>query len=270
MYLQIAQNEPDEQSKSAMSDLVHALFSQSTCGDAFSEDKKMGTAIRQQVIALVGKWRFNVGAMQDVAEQQIRQEAAFIIENFPHLKIDEFNLVIKLATTGKLNAAIYYGSFSSKYIADVLNAYQIYSQELQKILVSKKPRIELRATPTERADSMRYMIGEVAAQMKAKKAYVFMINYVFDYLRKAGKISLDDQMVKDAKEYADKKITSLNKVKSQPEFKSMRSVLEPGYSADNKDNLRLQFVNEYLVRLCYNKITVKKLIEDVSEKEFQD
>lgn len=270
MYLQIAQSVNEPETKKNLSEIVEAIFTEYKCGDAVSADRNTALYVFNEITRQIGVWRFNVGAMKDVELMQMKHEATFLVENFPELKLAELTLLIKLFSTGKLNA-IYHGTFAPLYIGEVVNAYFSYSQQQQKILIDKIPPAEIKPSANQNAESMKYIIGEVYNQLKAGEGYVYMLNDVFGYFRRKGKIVLDDVSMAEAKKYADKKIFELSKKenKDKKEIKSIRAAIEPGYSSSSKSNFHLLFSNEFFVNRLYEKNKLSELLALVSEKDFE-
>jgi len=129
------------------------------------------------------------------------------------LTINEINLAINLNLRGSLGNNEFFGHLSPLYISQVLNAYNDYKQEVVKPLIQRKERDSYTPTPelTKEenykmiCDAIRYEYGK----FKANKGVNDMFSIIYDFMKKSGRLSTNEELIEDARGYASNMVEKL-------------------------------------------------------------
>lgn len=271
-YLAIAKALPTDNpmeiaERNNITKMVKAVFFPYKCGDLLSAQQDVAKWVRWKLVGLIGEWRQRMGAIKGVTAQQMEVEAKYVVDYFSDVTIAEFKWAMDMYTTGEISFE--FNMFSCQFMSNVLQEMMAIKQRQQRILVDKIPLKEKKATLKEKAESMQYMIEEVKKQIDEKKYQIIMIGDVFNYLRRTEKLSITDEMIVDGKKYAEAKIATGKKSSpKKTEFKTMKAMMESGFSGDNKESLHRDFANEYCLMEYFRENDLKKILASVTEKDF--
>ena len=271
-YLTLAKSLPSESAaemgaRNSMVKMVQAAFFPYKCSDLMSDKKDVAQWARWKMAGLVGEWRARLGAIKGIGAEQIAMEVKYLAEFFPQVTIAELKWAMDMYATGEIE--IEWNAFSCQFMSNVIQEMQGVKQKQQAALVAMIPPKENKATPAEKCDAMKYMIAEVKKQIDDKRYQVIMIGDVFKYLRRTNKLNITQAMMEKGKKYAEEKIAAAKKPKAKAsEFKTMKAMMESGFSGDNTGSLHRDFANEYCLLEYFRKHDMEKILASVNEKEF--
>lgn len=231
--------------------------------------KDLSVNVISKVIESITELRLFVGAIKDVAPEQIQFEAQTIVKNYPFLTLDEIALAFKLFTQNKLlplDRILNYPNFSSLFISQIINSYIEYRAALIDTLNNrKKPQIEYKPSPVEQAEDMRYMIREVNKLINEGEYYIVLLNTVFNYLYRTNKITPTKDELYQASRYADDKY--LNKKRSE---NTRIADIEFGFhKSKDKEHCIETFTREYCLIKYFESKPIEEILKDVNENDFR-
>ena len=225
-----------------------------------------------QLIDLIGKWRWMLGVNNSESEVEIAKELAlisqFLIKNYSFLTLDEISLAIDLSLLNKLDCDVRtFNAFSPMYVSRVLNAYGEYRKQLYKEVMDRKHRedeikeMEKKVSPEDKMQSMIELIEYFYNEFKSIGIINDHFNTLYNYFRRAKKINPDKQMIDNAMEYG--------KVKSETYISNyFNDALNS--EKPEKDNIIKRFARNYCVETYFNENTLEDIIKKVNIKEFTD
>jgi hypothetical protein len=153
----------------------------------------------------------------DVSEE-LAINAAFILENYGFLTLQELELAIKLSITGRLKDCEFHGYFSPMYAAKVIQAYLFYrkitlAEPIRKMEKSKleEEYQKKKPSPEEEAELTKEIFRSCYAQWKKTGEITDVFNVCYKHLRKFKLMKVTQQLIDDAKEYGLKKAFEVKK-----------------------------------------------------------
>lgn len=230
--------------------------------------KDSSVAILPKVIEDVTQLRLFVGAIKDVDSKQIQFEAQTIVKNFPFLTLDEISLAFKLFTQNKLmplDRVLNYPNFSSLFISQIINSYIEYRRALiDELKNRKKPQIEYRPSAAEQAQDMKYMINEVANLIKTKQYYIVILNTVFNFLYRIGRLKPSQEDIYNGAKYADDKYA----VGRSSRIVRLDDVLTGNHVSGDKEHMLETFTREYCLKRYFASKPLSEILNEVTENDF--
>lgn len=230
--------------------------------------------VSNAIRATVTKWRFQTGSGRDLDEQgnQLNIESTFLVENYPSLTVHELDWCVLLFTTRKLPLDYKrypnYPNFTMMFMAEILDAFIVYKDNLAKAIVQKmdKDRPISKPTPKQNRDAMIWMIQHVKEQLDKNLDYVYLLNEVYNYLRRTKKLLINQIMIDAAKKFAQEKYT---RVKSDDNI-LVKFIRNDFLSKNEKDNIQQLFAREHCVRWYLQTHKMDAIEKSVTEKEFHE
>ena len=227
--------------------------------------KSLPTSAIRRVVQEVTNLRMFVGAIKDVASEQIQFEAQTVVQNYSFLTLEEIALARRLFTQNKLiplNTILNYPNFNSLFISQILNSYIDYRKVLlDELNRRKKPLIEYKPSATQQVKDMQYMVEEVFKAIEQDQYYILLLNTVFNYFYRTKKIAPMQDELYEASRYADKKY--LDKKASQTGLLGDMSI------GRDKDHLLQTFTREWCLKKHFFGKQLSDILNEIKEDEFK-
>jgi hypothetical protein len=241
--------------------------------------RKLGTVNMHQkedqdkVIDLVSYWRTLLGAIKDVHPAQLKVEAAYLVENYPTLTFSDINLAMDCLIQQKLDLRLpFVINFSALFMGQVLDAYRRYkAEEINKISEQVTPPVppSQKLTPSQKAEEMKSILRLCRDQVVDGCKERFFNGIVYDFLRRTGRLVLNDQVIEDGKKYCAKKmmeyqagtIASLNDIVNKRKS-------DQDAKRDREAQMR-QHKIDYCLIYFFSTQEIDKIIEGICSKDYQ-
>ncbi len=236
------------------------------------QNNEQGDPSFADLVQKVGGWRYMVGAMKDsmgkvIGEKQLAVEAGILLKNYPNFTLMELDNAINLLIAQKLNVKVDFINFSPLFMGQILSAYEKYKQMRLSLIPEYQAEQDetKKTTISERMQSMKEMITEIAIHVKSGGVGHFFSGIVYDFLRATKRLRIDTDLLKNSKEYANKQYGFFVK-------KGDKTILEtanlpPEAKKEKIASLR-RFQIDFLLKDFFEKNNVDKVIESMSEKEW--
>jgi hypothetical protein len=238
--------------------------------NAFEGKIKISELDISLVIDLLARWRFYLGINSNNQDEndialELSTIAFFIKSNYAHLTIEEINLGIDLSLTSVLEVDIKtYNTFSTIYVASILNAYIKYKRKLYNELYYRKEIKELKddyynPTSEERMESMIEMILTFYNEYKKNGFINDIFNICYDFFKRTKRLNLNDTIINKAVEYG--------KIMAKKEKDSVYGI----FSNEKVDITLIQkrYSRNYCVMEFFEDINIDKLISEIKLEEFK-
>lgn len=238
--------------------------------DSFENKIKISELDISLVIDLLARWRFYLGINSNNQDEndialELSTIAYFIKNNYAYLTIEEINLGIDLSLTGVLEVDIKtYNTFSTIYVAGILNAYIKYKRKLYNELYYRKEIQELKKdtytpTPEEKMQNMIEMILTFYNEYQKEGFINDIFNMCYDFLKRTKRLTINDTIINKAVEYG--------KLMAKKEKDSVYGI----FSTEKVDITLIQkrYSRNYCVMEFFEGINIDKLISEIKIEEFQ-
>jgi hypothetical protein len=166
-----------------------------------------------KLVQIVTKWRIMIGLSKEMSEEELKINVQFIRENFNALTLKEIDLAINLSLRGDLGVDVEpYGNFSPLYISRILNGYLRKCEEQINKLIQRKKTLdrnveEPKLSYEEELKQRIEYIKNYARWVREKEKYYGDFNHIiWDFLNNNNLIDPSDEILNEAKEFADEEI----------------------------------------------------------------
>lgn len=176
-----------------------------------------------RLIQMVTKWRIMIGLSKDMSEEELKLNVQFIKNSYGKLTLKEIDLAMNLSLQGQLGVDVEpYGNFSPLYISRILNAYVKKCEEKINEMLVRKRQAEAEAkrnevdnrTYEEKVESHRSYLTSYANNVRNSDKYFGDFNHwVWNFLNAHNLIDPSDEVLQEAKDFADDEIRRDNQAK---------------------------------------------------------
>lgn len=224
-----------------------------------------------EVVNLVSYWRTLMGCTKDVSPAQIRIEAEYIVQEYPTITIQDVKLAMNYCIKQKLDIKLpYVLNFSTLLMGQIIESYKTYkAEQINKIGDQvTPPAIAYDLTPAQKADNMKDIIRSCAQHIDEGCKERFYFRTVYDFLRRTGRLQIDDKLAKDGKEYVEKKLKAF-----QPSTSGTLRALMPGASVEVKKQRELatkQYKLDFLLINYFQTHKLEDVINSITEKDYRE
>jgi hypothetical protein len=227
-----------------------------------------------KVINLVSYWRTLIGAIKDTHPAQLRVESAYLVENYPTLTFQDINLAMDCLIQQKLDLRLpFVITFSTLFMGQVLDAYRRYkAQEINKIGEQvTPPTIEYKLSPAQKVAEMKDMIRMCHDHVKDGCNERFFNRMVYEFLRKTGKLILNDQVILDGKKYCEEKMKHFRHKGGATLREIVNGIRKSDQDAKkDRENAIRQHKIDYCLIYFFSTHNLDEVLDSVSEQHYQD
>lgn len=173
-----------------------------------------------QLIDLIGKWRFYIGIKEELSQEEIFMNVSFIRENFEQLNLFDIKQAIDLSIKGALNVDVeHYQNFSPLYISKILNAYKKHKGEVVVTINQKIREEEQKQIVVSNQDKLALTKASIKTLYQEKDNPNFFDggSVTYNFIKRNKLFPLNDKLVKEALEYGQKVASSGSRSKALAE-----------------------------------------------------
>jgi hypothetical protein len=273
---------PSGQQKNSIADLIKVVHKSDdpqlagqlirSFGGRKLKDLDMGNEQdKGTVISTIGYIRSFVGCIKDVDTPQIHMEADFLHTNYGELTFEgpDNDLInaLTLLSTGKLDMKLsYILNFSCLFLGQILDSYLRRKRtEINKLgaetygLAEEAPPVSLE----DRLLSMKDNIRKCHQHFMDGFNERFFNVLVYDFLRKTKRLIFNDALIEEAKQYAQKKYTTLA---SPLRVQTVKSVVDG--SKKEKDRMIRQFCIDFSLSKYFESLDLEEMLDGITLEEY--
>ena len=220
------------------------------------------------LVALLGLWKFSVGNNSETSAQEYRFLAMFIKDNFSEFTLEEIKSAMNMSINGTFENK-YFGSFSPIYVSSVLNNYREYrALILRKVEEDaeahrRAEQKRLMATPEYRCEQMKQYIFEQFTTYHKEKEIFDPFNLIYNFLRQHNLLQVPKQIVDEAMDFGKRK--ALSEINTKTE--SLKSLI--GSSGDIEEDTK-KYARNYVIQKHFEKTPIKEILNAIKVEHFKE
>lgn len=237
------------------------------------------------LIDVVGQLRTLVGSFNAVKEQ-LQVEARFLQSNYPNFSIEDVRIAFNLYMNNRLDIDTQpYVVFSPLFISHVMNAYIAYRfkvvvavrQKAEPKLLAYADQVKNNSAEgkAKRVEGLKDCVRECYRHVKEGLRERFFFGITFYLLKQTKRLKIDDDLRRQAKEYAEKKYTTdmmENKKRLQEKDGSITHISEtiygnPAATCPNKEVAIIEYMKEFCLKDYFDHVNIDELINSITEKD---
>lgn len=229
--------------------------------------RKASNKTMNDLVALLGLWKFSVGNNNETSAEEYRFLAMFIKDNFSEFTLEEIKAAMNMSINGTFENK-YFGSFSPIYVSSVLNNYREYrALILRKVeedaeAHKRAEQKRLMATPEYRCNQMKQYIAEQYELFKKENEIFDPFNLIYNFLREHKLLEVPKNIIDDAMEYGKRKATP-----EKSKDSSLKSLI--GNSGDIEEDTK-KYARNYVIQKHFEKTPLKDIVNAIKVEHFKE
>ena len=234
-----------------------------------SQLKKATNNMMNDLVTILGLWKFSVGNNTETSTDEYRYMALFIKDNFSEFTLEEIRSAMNMSINGTFENK-YFGSFSPIYVSSVLNAYREYRASILRKVEEdaeahrRAEQKRLMATPEYRCNQMKQFIYEQYETYKKEGEIFDHFNLIYTFLRNINQLDVPKSIVDEAVEYGKKRSSQEKSNKN-----NLKSLIESTNSNDIEENTK-KFARNYVIQKHFEKVSIKDILNSIKIDHFKE
>jgi hypothetical protein len=235
------------------------------------------------LIDIITQFRMMMGANKDHTSEQLQLEARYMQSSFGFLTIEDFRLGIQLFLDNKLDIDLpTYVNFSPLFISHIFNSYLRYRNKTMKeinILSDQKLLILDYDLDITRVQGLRECVEACYQHSQDEfRTERFFNSLVYDMLRKSKRMAFDDNLIKRAKKYAEKRFVEdraaniakeKEKVDAKPIGDELKSANPAKMYKDDRKKAEQVYARDFCLINYFKSINIDELLSSITTDDLE-